>query len=164
MPPSSLRIYLGCCLAGLAFLASCTAPTATQSPMPTPDPAQSIIFSAEQARAFQLELWMSEAITDYWTPTPEAVAALEAQLGDYLAQHQTTFFRPTADLLTYQRQYVGLVYGEQQVVYANFFCTSASMDWQNDFVLVMDGGDCFFQVKYDMATGEFFDLRVNGEA
>jgi hypothetical protein len=28
----------------------------------------------------------------------------------------------------------------------------------------MDGGDCYFQVKYNPQTGKFFDFAVNGQS
>jgi hypothetical protein len=53
----------------------------------------------------------------------------------------------------------------KQVIYANFFCqVFDGMDWEEEFVFVSDGGDCYFQVLYHVATGEFSDFSVNGEA
>jgi hypothetical protein len=31
-------------------------------------------------------------------------------------------------------------------------------------VVVDDGGDCYFQIQYDVETGTLFDLYVNGSA
>jgi hypothetical protein len=64
----------------------------------------------------------------------------------------------------YKRQYLGILENGEQIIYANFFCDATFEEWRQEFVLVNDGGDCFFQVKYNVATGEFYDFSVNGEA
>jgi hypothetical protein len=64
----------------------------------------------------------------------------------------------------YMRQYFGLIVNGEEIIYANFFCNAHETDWHNEFVDIMDGGDCYFQLKYDPQSGEFFDLSVNGEA
>jgi hypothetical protein len=64
----------------------------------------------------------------------------------------------------YMRQYLGIIEGGEEIIYANFFCTDHETDWHNEFVFVMDGGDCFFSVKHNPGSGEFFDLSVNGES
>lgn len=50
------------------------------------------------------------------------------------------------------------------VVYGNFFCSDPGMDWKKEWIFVMDGGDCFFQLQFDIASGAFSELMVNGDA
>ncbi|MGB7923877.1 MAG: hypothetical protein WCF57_11590, partial [Pyrinomonadaceae bacterium] len=65
----------------------------------------------------------------------------------------------------YKRQYAGIVENDRRKIYANFFCIGAKiMDWKMRPVAVEDGGDCFFQIKYDVEAGTFSDLYINGEA
>ena len=64
----------------------------------------------------------------------------------------------------YNRQYVGIILDGKKMVYANYFCDSLETEWSKDFVFVLDGGDCYFQFKYDPDSAEFFDLQVNGSA
>jgi hypothetical protein len=37
-------------------------------------------------------------------------------------------------------------------------------DWKREALVVDDGGDAFWQVTYDPATGAFSDLTINGES
>jgi hypothetical protein len=48
-------------------------------------------------------------------------------------------------------------------VWGNFFCRPPRADWRHEPVLVDDGGDCFFQLEYDVDAGRFSNLLVNGE-
>lgn len=103
-----------------------------------------------------------------WVPTVEEIRALENQLNAYLPQHQKAFDgmkKPIEERLpTYKRQYWGVLEDEKKVVFANFFCHAFDYDWMNERVFVLDGGDCYFQIRYDVETESLFDLRVNGSA
>ena len=128
-----------------------------------------VIFSAKQAREQKLGGWLvtHDQTAEYWTPSEEDVLALENGLGTYLQKNPGRFYEGTPAwerLDEYNRQYVGMVLDGKQIIYANYFCDSIETDWRKDFIFVMDGGDCFFQFKYDVHTAEFFDLQVNGVA
>jgi hypothetical protein len=128
-----------------------------------------VIFSAEQAEAMEVKLWIegSVPIEGFWTPEPTQVLALERALPAFLAEHPELFRRdppPSESLAAYRGQYIGIVEEGQRLIYGNYFCDAGSHDWQQEMILVDDGGDCFFQVRYDPATGAFREIRVNGEA
>jgi hypothetical protein len=69
------------------------------------------------------------------------------------------------DLKRYKRQYIAVTnkIGEKEV-WINFFCETMKMNWKEDIVVVMDGGNCFFNLKINMTTKKYFDLTVNGAA
>lgn len=129
-----------------------------------------IIFSAEQASEWKVGSWffLNGENLDYWTPTEDNILALEKELGAYLQANSDRFYEkdiPVWDRLDeYNRQYIGIILDGKQVIYANYFCDSAQLDWRKDFVFVMDGGDCFFQFNYNVDSADFFDLQVNGSA
>ena len=126
-----------------------------------------IIFSEEQASELGIADGFGQA-TEYWSPTEADVRALENGTAAYLQENADYFYPqgiPVWERLNeYNRQYAGLILNGKKFVYANYFCTSTGTDWKQDFVFVLDGGDCYFQFKYNADTGEFFDLQVNGEA
>jgi hypothetical protein len=66
----------------------------------------------------------------------------------------------------YKRQYFGIAFEKgQHVIYANYFCDSGYFDdWQDRYIVVMDGGECFFQIQYDPSKGTFSNLQINGLA
>ena len=50
-------------------------------------------------------------------------------------------------------------------LYINAFCNAlGKRDLHKDFLIVMDGGSCFFQATLNLLNGEFTLLGVNGEA
>ena len=49
-------------------------------------------------------------------------------------------------------------------MYGNFFCEDGNNDWRKEFVFAIDGGECYFQVEYDLERGLFINLRINGES
>lgn len=128
------------------------------------------IFSESQARETGIADWFAQngESTGYWTPTEKDVLVVENEVGFFLQENSDAFRlqeSPVWERLDeYNRQYLGIILGEKKIIYANFFCSQIDFDWRKDFVFVMDGGSCFFQFKYDVDTGEFFDLQVNGEA
>lgn len=104
-------------------------------------------------------------VDGYWTASSADIAALEAALPFYL-ETQANYFRRDilADLPNYARQYIGFEADGIQYIYLNALCAADDLDWQSEFIMVADGGDCFFQVIYQLDTGEFSNLMVNGEA
>ena len=152
-----------------------TSPTATVAPSPpvgtnqliVTDSFEGVIFAGASAKEMDLEaiIGFHETIDDYWTPSRDDVLAFEQRLGPYLqgAAPQTG---PGAlrDLDKYRRQYVGILANGQRVIFAIFFCNGYDTDWQHEIVYVIDGGSCYFEVKYDVQTGAFYDLSIHGEA
>lgn len=129
-----------------------------------------VIFSEEQARELGIADWFAQSgqSTEYWTPVEKDVLVIENGLSTFLQNNSDNFYSQGTPIWQrldeYNRQYVGITLGGKNIVYANFFCDSFETEWRKEFVFVLDGGDCFFQFKYDVNTDDFFDLQVNGEA
>jgi hypothetical protein len=151
--------------------------TVSTSPTTTPkeatdqliatDSFEGIIFAGASAKQMDLEaiIGFTETINDYWTPSRDDVLAFEEGIGPYLQQAAPqTGPGSLSDLNEYRRQYVGIVANGQRVIFAVFFCNDHDTDWQHKIVFVIDGGSCYFEVKYDVQTGEFYDLSIHGEA
>lgn len=101
----------------------------------------------------------------YWTPAEADVLALEAGLVAFL---QEAAPEASPDLWrkqpTYKRQYAGLLRDGRRLIYASFFCDTHGEAWRREPLFVLDGGDCFFQLTFDVERGTYGDLTVNGEA
>jgi len=127
-----------------------------------------VIFSAERAHYQGIGTFVGNSqTTEHWTPSESDILALENGLGTYLENNPERFTEGTPvweRLNEYNRQYIGLTLEGKQIIYANYFCDSQQIDWRENFVFVLDGGDCYFQFKYDPNSREFFDLQVNGVA
>jgi hypothetical protein len=70
------------------------------------------------------------------------------------------------DLKRYYRQYI-VVYNKrgEKEVWVNCFCNIQSFDnWREKTVVVMGGGNCFFNVRINLTRKSFSDFMVNGLA
>ena len=110
---------------------------------------------------------------EFWTPTLAEVLELEARLPAYLRSAKA---RKVAEMCcpqpvplatrapSYKRQYVGVLDHGRRSIHANFFCDASGSDWHRTPVDVDDGGDCYFQVDYDVGKRRFTSISVNGGA
>lgn len=101
---------------------------------------------------------------------------MEALVADYnnklLSQKakpaDTTTLAPSPiGLKDYKKQYIAVANarGEKEV-WANCFCKAIEkriefVDWKKIPVKVIDGGNCFFNVKLNLAQRKAYDLKVN---
>jgi hypothetical protein len=88
----------------------------------------------------------------YWTPDLTDVEAAEAAL--FADQGELAHFR----------QYAGIEQDGQRKILINGFCDSMNLNWYRSPMIVMDGGDCFFNAEYDVETDEIESFYFNGDA
>jgi len=127
---------------------------------------EGVIFTQQNAELLNRILG-DNTISAYWTPSQADVIALESGLNNYLQSVATRFPQgpPSEERLSeYHRQYLGIIEEGRRVIYANYFCEDGNQDWENQFVMVQDGGICFFQLKFEVGTSRYYDLQINGEA
>jgi len=152
---------------GIALLISLVSCSTLPLESPTVEANQHwVIVTRKQAEEMNIGSWLAES-DGLWTPSVDDILKLEEILPEYLSQNSSQFYRqpPVWQRLDeYQRQYIGLERGEKQIIYGNYFCNNSGVDWQQNLVLVEDGGECFFHVEFDVDSGEFIKLRVNGES
>ncbi len=88
-----------------------------------------------------------------------AEGKLENELWRYINKVSTRKFEPK-DKYTYQYKALN-----SEEIYINALCNAFEIkDLHKEFVMVFDGGTCFFQINYNHKTGKFYKLQVNGEA
>lgn len=101
-----------------------------------------------------------------WKPTDADIHAMESRLT------RVSRLRSKSGVIgariehpdRYYRQYVGIIVGKRKLIYINAFCDDEPPSyWQERPVNVCDGG-CSWGVVYDIVTGEFSHLELNGVA
>lgn len=117
-------------------------------------PEQVVVFTPEDTEIDA----NGEPVT--WTPGIEDVLNAEAALADHIAANPDL---GVDALETYARQYVGIGEGED-VISVNALCAVDDLDWEDQFVVVADGGSCFWQATVSLSTGEVRSFTVNGFA
>ncbi len=69
------------------------------------------------------------------------------------------------DLTRYKRQYIATINSKgAKEIWINCFCRNRNLDWRRETVTVKDGGNCYFNLKINLKTGQYYDLTINGEA
>jgi hypothetical protein len=102
-----------------------------------------------------------------WIPGRDDVRAIEESLPAYIEGRQSSAplagTRVPAQLGRYYRQYCGTRTRPRQILV--MFAHSGGADsvkWLDGQPhIVYDGGDSFFSVTYEVATGTFLNLQVN---
>ncbi len=137
------------------------APVSTMPQLVRPDGAwepvsvgdvEGVIVTQEDAATFLQSLGFDLADDAYWQPAladvETAEAALEAEAGE----------------LDHMRQYVGFIEDGDRKILINGFCDALGNDWREQPVLVVDGGDCFFETIFNADRGQLEQFRFNGHA
>jgi hypothetical protein len=104
--------------------------------------------------------------TRYWMPLKSDVIAAEHELLPYLRDSKNPQVREIlAKIATYKRQYIGIELAGHKQIYMNFFCDADTSDtWKNGQVEVMDGGSCYFNLRFTPDSKNFSRLEINGRA
>ncbi|MEO0825961.1 MAG: hypothetical protein AAFX95_00430 [Cyanobacteria bacterium J06639_16] len=132
-----------------------------------------VIFSAAEAERQRLEIPMTADTVEFWSPSAADIAHLEAQILPALLTDERLSdgvgfnpVRPLEETLPdYGRQYFGYFTTDgAAIIYASFFCNASVEDLMDGGGPPLDGGDCYFQIHYNIDTDEYFDLYVHGEA
>jgi hypothetical protein len=101
-------------------------------------------------------------ITQFWTPSSADVSQAEEGIRRYL---EGTVPSLSVKFSKYIRQYTGFYHEGRKLIFVNFLCRSPSHpSWRCQPIAVDDGGDCYFSLEYDVTSGEYRHLWVNGEA
>lgn len=96
-------------------------------------------------------------IEGYWRPEPAMVVELESRLPLFLMYESR--LQPLA---SYVRQYAGVVSRGRPVVYASFLASSLGDEWQNQAVVLCDGGNLAWGVAFDVGSKTFGEVNING--
>jgi hypothetical protein len=101
-----------------------------------------------------------------WKPTASDIQTMESRLSRILRLRTrsgiigTRIEHPDR----YYRQYFGIIINKRKVIYINALCEDKPPEsWRDMFQDVCDGG-CNWGVVYDVATGKFSHLEMNGVA
>ena len=100
-----------------------------------------------------------------WDPDPEVISRLQAELEPAISKLAGDKFKRFRPWHEYKFQFQGQRNDSGQYILIGALCSAMdSRDLTEGFVVVLDGGTCFFEVKYDPKSQRFYDLTVHGEA
>jgi hypothetical protein len=100
-----------------------------------------------------------------WEPSADAIQPLQESLEKYVRAQAQTQHRTLSEWNSYRFQYQGQASDNRRYVFVSAFCyIDDGVNLHERIVLVLDGGGCFFTVKYDPSEQRFYDLVINGDA
>jgi hypothetical protein len=99
-----------------------------------------------------------------WSPTNDQIASLRAEIEPFVKSQARERGLELKKWSSYSFQFQGQVEAGRNVVFVNAFCVVPPSYTSERFVLVLDGGPCFFQAKYDPLAKRFIHLAFNGVA
>ena len=102
---------------------------------------------------------------ELWAPTKEQVLEAETEIERFL-KDKPPVQSPNLwqKLPRYKRQYVGFIIDGHKRIFCNFYCSRLEEPLTCKPVMVADGGDCFFQLEYDVEGEKVEKLQINGVA
>ena len=98
-----------------------------------------------------------------WMPTKDQVLEAEKGIEQYLKDKPDSYSPNLWHKLSkYKRQYIGIVVKRHKRIFCNFYCSDEPLSSKPYFV--KDGGDCYFQIEYDLKDKVCYNLSINGDA
>ncbi|MCB2195382.1 MAG: hypothetical protein KQH79_05960 [Bacteroidetes bacterium] len=113
--------------------------------------------------------WICDSIVHFWSPTKEQLMAVESILEKAIKENHDHYWTHLSinSVKEYYRQYSFFIdqYNDK-IVYINAFCGEPKYpcDWKNEFMDVLDGGDCYWSIQINLTKESYFDFIVNGVA
>ncbi len=100
-----------------------------------------------------------------WEPDSQMLNDIKIHIESYVKRQAKAQKRELKKWKSYTFQYQGWEANGRKYVFINALCKhteDGSLD--KEIIAVCDGGSCFFNLKYDPVSREFFGLIINGEA
>ena len=99
-----------------------------------------------------------------WTPDQVVVAQLQIALQPYVVAQASDQHRKLQSWSSYWFQFQGRGNAGGKFIFINAFCSAPDAFAAKQFLQVLDGGTCYFELKYNPKTKTFYGLGFNGVA
>ena len=108
-----------------------------------------------------IETILNNCVKDY---NPEQERAFK-EINDKHPEYKLDRKNFIIDLTRYKRQYIAVSNSKgEKEVWVNCFCRAGKRNWKKDLIFVKDGGNCYFNLKINLKTRQYYELMVNGDA
>ena len=99
-----------------------------------------------------------------WAPTPEEFEYIKEHIKAYVSQQASAKGQTLQDWTSYTFQYQGQIEHGKEFIFINAFCIETDGRPLHQLMLfALDGGPCFFNVKYDPVATQFLNLSIHGD-
>jgi len=123
-----------------------------------------ILFLALFTRAEAGDTWIKVG-GGSWDPGTKMLTDLSTQIESYVKSQAKTQGRELKRWQDYTFQFQGREEKGRKYIFINALCAPTDQQrLDKEIIVILDGGSCFFNLKYDPLRKAFFDLFINGEA
>jgi len=101
-----------------------------------------------------------------WDLSPKMLSEIKTRIESHVKKHAKAQGRELKSWQSYTFQYQGQMGKNKRYIFINALCDKEmkKKDLSKEIIRVLDGGSCFFSLKYDPISKELFDIIINGEA
>lgn len=139
---------------GVGFIVPASENGETMVEVPPPSTVEMVEINGNPGVILEAESYRADA--EGWSPS----------IGDLQDAEDAVLAAPAGDrepVIDGYRQYAGIVEDGERKIIVSSMCQEMA-GWDKEWILIMDGGPCFWEATYNVDTGEMEMLIVNGEA
>jgi hypothetical protein len=112
-----------------------------------------------------------------WEPSDIDLKKVDEILIKAIDENQFYFYRTKklSEIKNSYRQYVCYIDEKgEKIIFINSMCELFTdydknnnpiiFDWRNEMIDVSDGGECYWNIKVNLSTNEYYELKINGNS
>ena len=108
--------------------------------------------------------WTHVKHGESWVPDRATLEVVQADLENAAEWAAAERRLELPDWTSYRFQFQGRLVDGKRVVFVNAYCWLSEGRSEEEFIIVMDGGTCFFDTVYDVESKSFGPIGFHGEA
>jgi hypothetical protein len=109
----------------------------------------------------KIELILTKCIDEYNLNQEKQFIEINNKYPEYKSKKKNFII----DLKQYKRQYVATINSKgEKEIWVNCFCNTCNKNWKTNLLIVHDGGNCYFNLKINLAKKTYYELTINGDS
>jgi hypothetical protein len=108
--------------------------------------------------------WTHVQREESWVPDSATMKVVKADLETAAERAAAERHLDLPEWSSYRFQFQGRLVDGKRIVFVNAYCWLAEDQSEDEFILVEDGGTCFFETNYDLESKSFGRIAFHGRA
>lgn len=121
--------------------------------------------------------WVTGKDFTIWKPNQIDLNKVDELLNEAIEENKFYFLKTKkiSELRKSYRQYLCYINEKgEKIIYINSMCelftdydednNPIPFDWKNKMVDISDGGECYWNIKINITTTKYYELRINGRS
>jgi hypothetical protein len=107
-------------------------------------------------------VWTHVPRSEQWSPDAAVIRRLQSTLESKVRKDASAQHLVLPEWSSYGFQFQGRVVDGKRVVFVSAYCQHQEGLPTDDFIIVADGGTCFFETSYDPSKSSFSPIAFHG--